>query len=331
MSQTHQVLEEGNKTPMNIRAVLHGYDEREPPTKASGRIALGLTLLREMDAKVALRWFQVFRSHWWPGPVYNGRGQYTVQARNYVLEQFFAELGESEALFYWDSDQVPPLVVPGPLPNGWQGGYFTDYLDYLLDHEPDKEVIAGLYFSREDYWQTDEAGKVKAGPHEPLAYWTNADGGYRFLTDAELIPMLQRPGLHPIKAAGTGSMLIRKSLLLEMAELKAPRPVFEASMIEPGDKRGLVGSQWTEDVYFCHEVQTRLHKTIWLDTAMQSAHVAEIWVNAAHYLEARGYQTQPHPQSMKGRPVNEHDTGKYGKVNRTQEEERRRSRIILPR
>lgn len=317
--QLHPVLEEGNRTPKAVVDILKTYTEREPAPGRGRRIALGLTLLRELDAKVALRWFQLLRSHWWSGPVYNGRGQYTVQARNLVLAQAFDDLDSWDDLLFWDADQVPPLIVPGPgLANGWPGGWFTDYLDYLSATELDKQLMAGLYFSREDYWQTDQVGKVKAGPHEPIAYRRNPDGSYGFLTLEELAPMLQKPGMYPVGGAGTGSMLIRKELLLELAELKSPLPVFEAPVLQPGSGAGGAGSQWTEDLYFCHEVQTRLHKTVWLDSAMQSAHVAEVWITAAHYLEARGIATSPHAQSIKRT------------VDQTQENERRKSRIILP-
>lgn len=317
MSETHQILEEGNRTPKAVQTIIEEYMAREPAPPRGRRIALGVTLLREVDAKAHLRWEQVLRSHWWPGPIFNGRGQYTVQGRNLVLKQAFAELDAWDDLLFWDADQVPPLVVPGPLPNGWAGGWFTDYIDYLSEHEKDKDVIGGLYFSREDYWQTDETGAIKAGPHEPVAYGSSGENTYRYLTPAELVPMMQRPDLYPVKAVGTGSMLIRKELLLELAALKAPKAIFEAPELKPGELGGVVGSQWTEDVYFCHEVQTKLHKTIWLDSAMQSAHIAEIWITGAHYLEARGFGTQPHEQSFRAE-------------NHAKENERRKSRIIVP-
>ena len=317
--QLHPVLEEGNKTPAHIVKILAEYAQREPPANRGLRIALGLTILREVDGKWAMRWMQALRSHWWPGPIYNGKGQYTVMARNYVLRQAFDDLDSWDALLFWDSDNVPPLVVPGPLPNGWSGGWFLSYLDYLVQTQEDKAVIGGFYPSREDYWQTDQLGKVKAGPHEPIAYRRNPDGTYGFLSMEEVVPMLQRPNLYPIGGVGTGTMLIRKETLLDLAELKAPKPVFEAPELKPGESGGGPGSQWTEDLYFCHEVATRLKKTIWLDSALQSAHIAEVWITFAHYLEARGISTQPHEQSLK-RPINQ-----------SQENERRRSRIILPR
>lgn len=318
--QLHPVLEEGNQTPKHILEILEHYAANEPPPRHSKRIALGLTILREVDGKWAMRWMQALRSHWWPGPIYNGKGQYTVMARNFVLRQAFDDLDSWEAVLFWDSDNVPPLIVPGPLANGWPGGWFLDYLDYLLEHEPDKGVIAGLYPSREDYWQTDQIGTIKAGPHEPVAYRRNPDGTYGFLNFEELVPMLQKPGLYPVGGAGTGTMLIRKQVLLELAEMKLPKPVFEAPELKPGESGGGPGSQWTEDLFFCHEVATRLKKTIWLDSAMQTAHIAEIWITFAHYLEARGVGTAAHQQSMRAQPVNA-----------SRENERRRSRIILSR
>ncbi len=324
---------------------------REPQPTLRPRIALGLTVLREVDAKLHVRWMNVLRSHWWPGAVYNGRSGFgAAMARNNVLKQFFEDHDngiEHDALLFWDSDQVPPLIVPGPLSwNGtrsqapWQGGYFTEYLQWLIEEEPTKQVIGGLYFSREAHWDIDKEGKVRGSPHDPIAYWSPTGDGYRHLTPQELVPMLQRPALYHVHAVGTGSMLIRKELLLRLRELKKPRAIFEAPMIGAraeqrhfelvdellaelgpegdaylmddvadrlkdlrkwmeGQGGGDAGSQFTEDVFFCDEVQKRLNEWIWLDTAMQSAHIAELWITSRHYLEANGFSVQPHPQSMR--------------------------------
>lgn len=318
----HPVIREGNTAP-EVETLFEEAKRREPPPSYGQRIALGLTLLREVDAKVALRWFDLLRRHWWPGPVYNGRGQYTVQARNLVLHQALQELSEWDRLLFWDADQVPPLWMPALPDIKWQGGFFTEYLQFLSATQTEKKVIGGLYFSREDYWQTDLFGKIKAGPHEPVAYWGNAeDGTYRYLTLQELAPMLQRRGFHRVKGAGTGCMLIDKAALLELAEVKAPKPIFEAPQLQPGQAGGGTGTQWTEDLYFCHEMETKLGNWIWLDSAMEVVHVAEIWITSAHYLESRGISTAPHPASFRAQQET---------PNRDNENERRKSRIILPR
>lgn len=322
-SETHQTLEEGNRAPKEVQRIIEEYMAREPSPARGRRIALGETVLREVDGKAHLRWKQLLRSHWWPGPTYNGKGQYTVQARNLVLKQAFDDLHSWDDLLFWDADQVPPLIVPALPDIGWMGGFFTDYIDWLSLSQTDKPVIAGLYFSREDYWQLNEMGQVKAGPHEPLGYTANSDGSYRFLREPEIIPMLQKRGMYRVAGAGTGSMLIRKEVLLALAEKKHPRAIFEAPMLEPGAPGGGPGSQWTEDLYFCHEVKKELGGQIWLDTAMESAHVAEMWITSAHYLDARGYQTAPHEDSLRGQMRQP--------VNQSRENERRRSKIILPR
>lgn len=88
-----------------------------------------------------------------------------------------------------------------------------------------------------------------------------------------------------------------------------------------GQGGGDPGTQFTEDVFFCDEIQKRLGEWIWLDTAMQSAHIAEIWITSKHYLEAHGFNTEPHEQSLRERPP----------INQDRENERRKSRIVLPR
>lgn len=332
------------------------FAAKEPDSTRGPRIALGLTLMREVDTTMFLQWVTVLRSHWWPGPTFHARNAYVVQARNEVLRQAFEAEGEWDALLFWDADQVLPVIVPGPLAwksaqgNVWEGGIFTDYVQWLYENEPEKPIIGGLYPTRVDLWEFDADGRLRHGPYEPVAYKQSGQG-YRHLSPEEVVPMLKRPALYRVDAVGTGSMLIHKELLLRLRDLKKPMPVFEAPVLgamaeqpeldaleaaieqaPPGGQKATLrrllervkghlggqfeGLQWTEDIRFCHEVRERLGEQVWLDTAMQSAHIADKWVTMSDYLQARGFVTQPHEQSP---------------VSQSQENERRRSKIILPR
>jgi hypothetical protein len=263
-----------------------------------GPVALGLTLLEQTEAAVALRWIELLRAHPWLGPVYNGKGQYVVQARNIVLEQAFADKPEnwSGGLLFWDADQIPPMVIPGPLPDdpGWsEPGPFTAYIDHVA--ETSEDVTGGLYYSRITQFAFDHNNQVVGLPHEPVAYERNEDGTYRHLSIEEMAPRLQRRGRYKVRGIGTGSMLIPQSILFKMRDAKHPDPIFEAPTLGAGEKGGVAGRQWTEDLYFCHQVEELLGGTIWLDTAMESGHLAKININTQHYLAARGVFNQRNP------------------------------------
>ncbi len=354
---SRRVIKQGESTPPEVLAMFANFAAKEPDPSRKPRIALGLTLMRQVDAKASLQWLTLLRAHWWPGPIFHARNAYVVQARNEVLRQAFLDEGSWDGLLFWDADQVPPVIVPGPLAwkastgETWPGGIFTEYLQWLYENEPGKGVIGGLYPSREDLWELDKGGRVRQGPHEPIAY-KRVDKGYRHLSLEEMVPMLQRPALYRVDAVGTGSMLIRKETLLRLRDTKKPAPIFEAPVLgaqapqveldalkvaieqaNAGPAKATLrhllerllghlggefgGLQWTEDIRFCHEVVELLGEEIWLDSAVQSAHIADKWIIMKDYLEARGLGTQAHEQS----PV---------AVSHAQENERRKSRIIVP-
>ena len=326
-----EVRRRGESAPPEVIARFQNYAVNEPTSTRPARIALGLTLLREVHSPVFLRWVNLLRSHWWPGPVYHARDMYVTQARNLILRDFLRERDYSDALLYWDVDQQPPLAVPGPLSwqastgEVWQGGWFTDYLQWVVGNEPHKKVLGGLYFSKQHDWELTEDGRIVAGPHEPVAYYSPRDsGGYRPLTTDELIPMLQRPAIYKVDAVGTGSMLIRKDVIERMAELKGG-DIFEAPPVRNLNDQ-IPGSQWTEDTFFCEEVTKRLGEWIWLDTAMRSGHFADQLVTDQDYLQKRGYVTQPHEQAT--RAMIEQARIDAAEAKR---ERKAQSRIVLPR
>lgn len=324
-----QIIRRGEQEPAAVADRFRKYAEGEPASTRPRRIAFCLTLLAEVQAEVVLRWFNLFRSHWWPGPIYHARDMYVTQARNFVLAQALREKDHWDDVLFWDSDQMPPIEVPGPLPwqaaNGefWQGGFFTDYLQWLAESEPHKKVIGGLYYSKEDTIELTQDGKLVHGPHDPVAYREH-EGGYHHLAESDLLPMLVRRGLYQVDGVGTGSMLIRKEIIERMHELKGG-DIFEAP-----PARGVAGQepggQWTEDLYFCDQVRKELKEIVWLDTAMESAHFQRRPVVSKTYLEAHGYTTGPHEQSVRALMDQERMRAAQDK-----RERKASSRIIVPR
>ena len=290
--------------PQAIEERFASYAAKEPPPTQAGRVALGLTIVNDVQPEIFLRWITLLRSHWWPGPTYHARDMYVTQARNLVLHDALKESESWEALLFWDQDQLPPLLVPGPLSwqasNGefWQGGFFTEYVQWLIKAEPHKKVIAGLYSSKQDDWEltNDDPPKIIMGPHDPVAY-TEENGGYHHLAEPEYLPMLMKRGLYQVDGAGTGSMLIRREIVERMRELKGG-DIFEAPPSR-GVADQIPGTQWTEDLYFCDQVRKELHETIWLDTAMESGHFQRKLRTAQDYLQAHGYTTTPHEQTSR--------------------------------
>src|ERR1700674_5251242 len=109
------IIRDGETIPAQVAAMFSNFAMREPDSSRKPRIALGLTLMREVDSKAFLQWVTVLRNHWWPGPTFHARNAYVVQARNEVLRQAFADEGSWDALLFWDADQVLPVIGPGPL------------------------------------------------------------------------------------------------------------------------------------------------------------------------------------------------------------------------
>lgn len=275
-------------------------------------VALGLTTERAWNNLIVLRWIDLLRSHAWTGPLFYARGAPGfAAARNIVVKQAWERYDEWNSLLFWDSDQLPPHYFPWPgggwdrrLP-GWEtrapsgAEHFLAYLDRLVAENPEKEVFAGLYFSR-------DTGMGDEQPFEPLAYHIvpahdEEPIGFRRLSPGELHPMLRARGLYRVGGAGTGSMLIRKSVLERLAERKGllpwlrdpqrkPAPLFEQQQLRTGGQRGL---QWTEDLFFCYEIsQIEPPVTIWLDTVMESGHQTDVWTSSEHYLATRGMLAQ---------------------------------------
>lgn len=243
------------------------------------RLAVGFTTERGINNLIFLRWLELLSDYPATVDITYARGAPGfAAARNIVMRRFWETT--ADALLFWDSDQLPPRWVR------YRGEQIPtlDYLHRVMADEPDKEVIAGLYWSRD----IGVAGEL---PFEPLAYeFSPAQGdepeGFRRCSVQTMVKYVGERGLYPVAAAGTGSMLIRRSVLERLRDAKAPAPLFEQPQLGSGRQREW---QWTEDLFFCHELRTRLDPPVqvWLDSRLESGHQTDVWVNAEHYLATR--------------------------------------------
>lgn len=294
---------------------------------SKGLVALGFTLGEEISSTIFIRWLQILRAgdYHWPGPIVFAKSAYTTQARNICVDDFMAhpDYPLCRALLFWDSDQLPPAMIPRP-----DGSleWFSQHVDRMLDENEDKMVIGGLYFNRNsEFKRTPDGTKFEEYPHEPVAYERHADEetgitGYKYLDIDRMHKEIlhDRFHLHAVGALGTGSMIIRKQVFEELLALKAPENVFEAPPV-PRSYKIPSGRQWTEDLYFCEEVSQRLNYPIWLDSAMESGHRGDqIWISSRHWYNARGVTTAPQ------RPVPESD---QARLNAAIEKRQRKSKM----
>jgi hypothetical protein len=265
-------------------------------------VALAFTLGEEISSSIFIRWLQILRAgdYHWPGPVVFAKSAYTTQARNICVDDFLEhpDFAACRALLFWDSDQLPPAMIPRP-----DGSleWFSEHVDRVLDENPEKMVIGGLYFNRNsEFKKTPDGSKFEEYPHEPVAYERTSDDGlvgYKYIDIPRMHNQVlhDRFHLHAVGAVGTGSMIIRKQVFVELLALKAPENVFEAPPVPKGAKIPS-GRQWTEDLYFCEEVSQKLGYPIWLDSAMESGHRGDqIWISSRHWYNARGVMTKPQP------------------------------------
>jgi len=266
--------------------------------------ALAFTLGEEISSTIFIRFLQILRAgdYHWPGPVVFAKSAYTTQARNICIDDFIAhpDFAACRALLFWDSDQLPPAMIPRP-----DGSleWFSQHVERILDENPDKMVIGGLYFNRNsEFKKTPDGQRFEEYPHEPVAYQRTTDEdtgvvGYKYLDIERMHQEIlhKRFQLHQVGALGTGSMIIRKQVITELLTLKAPAAIFEAPPV-PRSYKIPSGRQWTEDLYFCEEVSQKLGYPIWLDSALESGHRGDqIWISSRHWYNARGVMTAPQP------------------------------------
>jgi hypothetical protein len=106
--------------------------------------------------------------------------------------------------------------------------------------------------------------------------------------------MSGKPALLEIAGGGTGCMLIRKDVIVRMAERRGGADIWRAdripwehqlALIEQGQS---VSGVCTEDILFCLDVREQLGEKCYLDldTRMETGHVGEEPRDRRHYLAA---------------------------------------------
>lgn len=228
-------------------------------------ISLGLLLDRGIDATTFISWIRNLRAHPWPGPTHEARRMYPVQGRNIVIRKFLEEEDPSPFLLFWDSDNFPPEQLGDGRP-------FLKYVDELA--ERNEPVIGFLYYRRDV-------------PHDPVAYRFPEGKPPAPLDVNDMLPKLRVRGTYEVDAVGTGTMLIRRDVITHLKQHKAPKAIFETPQLTYDMQPNAEGLNWTEDMYFCRETRDLGYK-VWLDTAGECAHIAEIPINSRHYLPAHG-------------------------------------------
>jgi hypothetical protein len=231
--------------------------------------------------EVFKQWLGMLRQSFWEGPLFIFRGGYIVHARNEITHRALLR-GDWDDLLWIDSDIVPDVNLPTRVAELTASG------PYLA---PKGGVICGAYYGREY-------------PFEVQLYTAHPEvEGLRFIHPATWMTVLEESfkaraerreaGLATVGGGGTGLMLIRRDVLERMAEFKGAEGVWEAPRLDPelrkrvqagGDDRGF----WTEDVYFCVEVNRRLGIEVLADTDFRfcGGHVGSKIVGPEDYLAA---------------------------------------------
>lgn len=217
-------------------------------------IALGIPLRGAVDPLVLVQWLTILRSEAWLGPVYWRRDVYPARARNEICDDFLA--GPADALFLFDSDQLPPYLCQD------RGGFRS--MMAILE-ETKEAVVCGLVYRRQP-------------PYQPVAY-TMEKGERRYLTPGRIADLLASRGLTEIDSYGSGSVLLQRRALQHIKDAKAPQPIWEADPEFEED----------EGWKFFAELKALGYK-IWLDTRIEAAHLETRPVTSKTYLEKHGYR-----------------------------------------
>lgn len=220
-------------------------------------IALGMPLRGAVDPLVLVQWLTVLRSEAWLGPVYWRRDVYPARARNEICDEFLA--GPADALFLFDSDQLPPYVCQDA------GGYRS--MMSILEEEKEA-VVCGLVYRRQP-------------PYDPVAY-TLEKGKRRYLTPGRMTNLLAQRGLTEIDSYGSGSILIQRRALQHIKDAKAPRPIWEHDPRFEEDE----GWKFFDDL-------RGLGYRIWLDTRIEAAHLETRAITSVEYMREHNYELSP--------------------------------------
>lgn len=184
-------------------------------------------------------------------------GSLLSRQRNEVV-QGFLDNNDAEWLFFIDTDETMELEA----------------FDKLLDaaHDKDRPVVAGLYFGA---WQSDGLYPTPT----PMILRRNGTGRFDPVMD------IPDDAVIPIDAAGTGALLIHRSVLeairtqsnsSALAEHEAGKWCWFKDMAVSGEWFG-------EDIYFCSRIRD-LGFPIYAATGARLAHHKQYWLSDRQFV-----------------------------------------------
>jgi hypothetical protein len=260
------------------------------------RTALAIVGRSHVSFLVMAQWISTLRRVHWPGPHFlipeiYAAGHWTgvTPLRNIATYHMFQRQDEYDSVLWIDADH---MVSTG----------LIERIEEIC-HLP---IVVGPYFGREY-------------PHEIQAFHLFPEGGggpngVRPVDPALIVGPLSRgeSRLMEVDAGGTGCMLIRKDVLLRMAELRGPIGVWRVDQIPPERQLELllrgqsISGVVTEDMLFCLDVKRELGEQTWLDLdpRMETGHIGEQARDRRDYIEAHTVmpgQAPPDPEELRRR------------------------------
>jgi len=198
------------------------------------------------------------------------KGSLLSRQRNELVTAFLDD-NDAEWLFFIDSDETISVSA----------------FDKIIDaaHDKDRPIVAGVYF----------AAWASAGPHPmpmPMILAKNALGRYDPIWD------MPDDAVIPIDAAGTGALLVHRSVL------ETVRDASRASPLAPHEDgrwcwfRDMpVAGEWVgEDVFFCKRAQD-LGFNLVAATGARLGHHKSYWVTNAQFK----HYVSDHPEVLTAR------------------------------
>lgn len=242
------------------------------------RTALAMVGRTSVDFEVMAMWINTLRKVHWPGPCYlmpeiyaAGAWIGVVPARNYVTYMALQRADEWDSILWIDADH---LVSTGIIERIEEVGHLP--------------IVCGPYFGREYPFEIQAFDL--AGPEE------GPKGTVKPIDSPRLVPLLQsgRPALLEVAGGGTGCMLIRKDVLVRMAELRGAPDIWRADRIPWEWQRTLIeqgrpaSGVMTEDILFCLDVREHLGEVthLDLDPRMETGHIRREATDRRTYLAA---------------------------------------------
>jgi len=227
------------------------------------RVAIGWIDGGQVDGLFALSMVNLFTSRSSRiSSVVRVGGSLLSRQRNEVVQSFLDD-GAAEWLFFIDTDeQIDP-----------------EAFDKIIDaaHDKERPVVAGLYFGQ---WP----GLAENGypPVTPMIMRKNETGRYNPVWD------FPDDAVIPVDAAGTGALLIHRSVLEKIRESS------NASAMKDHEQgrwcwfRDMpVAGDWLgEDIFFCRRVRD-MGIPIVAATGARLSHHKEYWLSDAQYVKPK--------------------------------------------